>query len=175
MEIYRPLRLTLFIYDLIRLMVMISLLTVFIPLENSGESTVFPILFYAVPNGLFPLMTFFLWIQVVFYKPYIALYMAGKILAVVAVFSWIILGTPAISLAFTVDFQGTLTVIGTTLLLSVGDLLSVLGGAALRKRLSVTEPQGVPVSGSGEAPEYPMPVLNAAGSFPPKNSPEEGK
>jgi hypothetical protein len=141
MEPYRPLRLIFFIYDLIRLVVMTSLLMAFLPPVGSAEGGLFPYVFYAVPNGLFTLMSFFLWIKLNSYKPFIALYMAGKILAVVAVFSWLIFSLPHLADILSVNSQGTFTIMGTALLLSVGDALTVLGGAVLKKRIQRGSPQ----------------------------------
>jgi hypothetical protein len=135
MEPYRPLRLIFFIYDFIRLVVMTSLLMAFLSPAASEGGGVFPHVFYAVPNGLFPLMSFFLWLRLDAHKPYISLYMAGKILAVVAVFAWIIFTLPHIPGILPGDAGGTFTVIGTALLLSIGDALTVLGGAMLKKRI----------------------------------------
>jgi hypothetical protein len=140
MEPYRPLRLIFFIYDLFRLVVMTGLLMTFLPLTPSNAGGVFPHVFYAVPNGLFTLMSFFLWLRLDAYKPYIALYMAGKILAVVAVFSWLIFSLPHITDALSggtlsADSQGTFTIIGAALLLAAGDALTILGGAVLKKRI----------------------------------------
>jgi hypothetical protein len=131
MEPYRPLRFTFFIYDFIRLIVMTRLLMALGSEGNGG----FPYIFYAAPNGLFPLMSFFLWIRLNAYKPYIALYMAGKILAVVAVFAWLIFSLPNIADILSANNQETYTVIGTVLLLSAGDTLTVLGGAVLKRRI----------------------------------------
>jgi hypothetical protein len=135
MEPYRPLRLIFFIFDFIRLAVMIRLLMVFVPPAGSGESGVFPYVFYAVPNSLFPLISFFLLFRLNAYKPYIALYMAGKILAVVAVFAWLIFSLPHIRDALVAVPRDAFTVIGTVLLLSAGDAFTVLGGAILKKRI----------------------------------------
>ncbi|GHV74314.1 hypothetical protein AGMMS49940_16160 [Spirochaetia bacterium] len=118
MEPYRPLRLIFFIYDFFRLLVMTRL-------PDTGG--LFPYVFYAIPNGLFTLMSFFLWLRLDAYKPYIPLYLAGKILAVVAGLSWLIFSP--------VNSEGTDTIIGTVLLLSAGDILTVLGGAVLKKRI----------------------------------------
>jgi hypothetical protein len=135
MEPYRPLRLILFIYDFIRLMVMTSLLMAFLPLASSNAGGLFPHIFYAIPNSLFTLMSFFLWLRLDAYKPYIALYMAGKILAALAVFSWFIFSVPHIAEVLSVNSAGTFTVMGTVMLLSAGDVLTILGGAVLRKRI----------------------------------------
>ncbi len=132
-------RLIFFIYDFIRLVVMTSLLVAFIPPGGSGEGGIFPHVFYAVPNGLFPLMSFFLWIRLEAYKPYIALYMAGKILAVIAVFAWLAFLLPTIKGDLIGIPRGIFTIIGTALLLSAGDALTVLGGAVLKKRILVVE------------------------------------
>jgi hypothetical protein len=154
MEIYRPLRLILFIFDLIRLLVMISLLTLFVPM-GSGDGKVFPYLFYAVPNGLFPLITLFLWLRLSYYQSYIALYMAGKILAVVAVFTWLVFSIPGIDQVLPVDVPGTFAVTaGATLLLALGDALTVLGGVILKKRLLDADAEAPQEKAlPGEAPE----------------------
>jgi hypothetical protein len=121
MEPYRPLRLILFIYDFIRLIVMTRV-------PDTGG--LFPYVFYAVPNGLFTLMSFFLWFRLDAYKPYIPLYLAGKILAVIAVLSWMI---------FSLSQLANDLLIGTVLLLSAGDALTVIGSALLKKRIRRVE------------------------------------
>jgi hypothetical protein len=92
-------------------------------------------------------MSFFVWLRLDAYKPYIALYMAGKILAVVAAFSWLIFSLPLIP-----GIQGTDTLIGTVLLLSFGDILTVLGGAVLKRRIrgGKTRKRKLPVSEEGK-------------------------
>jgi hypothetical protein len=80
-------------------------------------------------------MSFFLWIKLNSYKPFIALYMAGKILAIVSVFTWLIFSLPHISGALSAGGRGTFTIVGTALLLSAGDALTVLGGVVLKKRI----------------------------------------
>jgi hypothetical protein len=153
MGTYRPLRLVFFVYDSIRLAVMTSLLVTFMQPASLHESGLFPYVFYAVPNGLFPLMSFFLCVNLSAYKPFLALYMAGKILAVVSVLAWIIFSLPRVSLVFSGDGHSIFAVVGTALLLSVGDALSVLGGAVLKKRIvdaaSVDSgPENVPEEGN---------------------------
>jgi hypothetical protein len=139
MEPYRPLRLIFFIYDFIRLIAMTCLLAAFLPPAPSHTAGLFPSVFYAVPNGLFPLMSFFLWLRLDAYKSYIPLYIAGKILAVVAAFSWLVFSLSRISDILSAGTQGIDTIIETVLLLSFGDALTVLGGAVLQKRIRRTE------------------------------------
>jgi len=135
MEVYRPLRIVLFGYDLIRLIVMVSLLVSFVPLNGAQDEGVFPHLFYAVPNGLFPLITLFLYIRVSLYKPFIPLYLAGKTLAMVAVFAWIIFSRQLIAQALAVNTDGTISIVGAAMLLAIGDFLSIVGGVILKHRL----------------------------------------
>ncbi|GHV28524.1 hypothetical protein AGMMS4952_12410 [Spirochaetia bacterium] len=118
MEPYRPLRLILFIYDFIRLVAMARI--------GGFEGGVF---LYAVPNALFTLMSFFLLLRLDTYKPYIPLYLAGKILAVVAFFSWLIFSSSQIQIIDSL-------LLGAVLLLAAGDILTVLGGTILKKRIS---------------------------------------
>jgi hypothetical protein len=135
MGTYRPLRLVFCVYDFIRLVVMTSLLVRFVQPASSPDGGVFPYVFYAVPNGLFPLMSFFLCVNLGLYKPFIALYMAGKTLAVVSAFAWLMFSLPRLSVSFFEGSRSTFIVAGAALLLSVGDALSVLGGAALTKHM----------------------------------------
>jgi hypothetical protein len=135
MGTYRPLRFAFFIYDSVRLVVMISLLTSFGQPGSPPGGGVFPYVFYAVPNSLFPLMSFFLWVKLGGYKPFIALYMAGKTLVVVSALAWLVFSFPRISASFFEAGRSTFIVAGTVLLLSAGDALSVLGGAVLRKHI----------------------------------------
>jgi hypothetical protein len=148
MEPYRPLRLILFVYDFIRLLVMTSLLMAFAQPAGSEAGGAFPHVFYAVPNGLFPLMSFFLWRGLSAYKPYIALYMAGKILAAVAVLSWLAFSLPQIADALSSGGRGAFAIVGTALLLCAGDTLTVLGGAVLQKKIR----NAAPPLGTGVAP-----------------------
>jgi hypothetical protein len=162
MGIYQPLRLVFFIYDFFRLIIMTSLLVMFGQLMSSNESGLFPYVFYAVPNGLFPLMSFFLCVNFRAYEPYIALYMAGKILAVVSVLAWFVFSLPRIALSFSAGSRSTFAVAGTVLLLSVGDALSVLGGAVLKKQIpDATAP------GKAEIP-------SESADLGPDEAPEEG-
>jgi hypothetical protein len=159
MGTYRPLRLVFFIYDFFRLVIMTSLLVMFSQLSSSNESGVFPYVFYAVPNGLFPLMSFFLCVNFRDYRPYIALYMAGKILAVVSVMAWFAFSFPRIALSFAAGSRSVFAVAGIALLLAVGDAFSVLSGALLRKQIQ----DG---AAPREIPADPEPVDLGPGTVP---------
>jgi hypothetical protein len=158
----KPLRFIFFIYDFFRLIVMTGLLVRFAQPVSPHEGGLFPYMFYAVPNGLFPLMSFFLCVNLGAYRPFIALYMAGKFLAVVSVFVWLVVSLPRISASFLAEGRSVFIVTGAALLLSIGDALSLLGGAALQKHATdVAAPRepGLPLDrgstnlGAAEVPE----------------------
>jgi hypothetical protein len=124
---------------------MVSLLVSFVPLNAEGEG-VFPHLFYAVPNGLFPLITLFLYIRISLYKSFIPLYLAGKTLAIVAVFAWIIFSRQLIAQALAVNTEGTISIVGAAMLLAIGDFLSIAGGVIVKHNQDQASPaeSGVP-------------------------------
>jgi hypothetical protein len=78
---HRTVRTAVFIYDCSRLLFLLGLLP-----QNAGAA--FPILVYAVPNALFPLMSFFLLIRLEASRAYIPLYMTGKILSISVMALW---------------------------------------------------------------------------------------
>jgi hypothetical protein len=107
-------------------------MTVF--LSRLEEENLFPYLVYTVPNALFPLMALFVWINIERYRPYISLYTAGKIIAVVSFLAWFIL-----SFGVFRDFVPTgrtdQILLGGAFLLLAGDMLSIAGECALIFRL----------------------------------------
>ncbi|GHT96035.1 hypothetical protein FACS1894141_5680 [Spirochaetia bacterium] len=139
MNVYRPLRVTLFFYDLLRLIVLLQLWMSFAPLIGdsgfSGDVTAggFPALVYIAPNGLFPLMALFLWRRLSEYKAYITLYIAGKIISIVVFLGWFISSLQTIALAIN---EETLLVLGGWLFLTFLDAFSVLGAFLLKNRLN---------------------------------------
>jgi hypothetical protein len=139
MKLYRPLRISLFLYDLIRLILMISLFSVF-GLSLAGEETgVFPYLVYAAAHALFPLMTLFLWLQYSAYESYIFLYIAGKAIGIVSIFAWIISSFQNILVSLAAGTEGTPVIMGSALFLAAIDALSIWGGVLLKNKLYRTE------------------------------------
>jgi hypothetical protein len=139
MKIYWPLRISLFLYDLIRLILLISLLSVFDLSREGGGSGFFPYLVYAAPHALFPLMTLFIWIQFPVYESYIFLYMAGKAIGIVSVFAWIISSFQNILVSLAAGTERMPVILGSALLLAVTDALSIWGGVLLKNKLYRTE------------------------------------
>jgi hypothetical protein len=128
------------------------------------EVNLFPYLVYTVPNALFPLMALFVWIDLEKYRPYINLYMAGKVITAVSFFAWFILSFGFLRDIVWEDRANQILVSG-AFLLSAGDMLSIAGGCALifrlkrfdaeSKRIAETEADSTadlkecPVSGQG--------------------------
>jgi hypothetical protein len=139
MDVYGPLRVTLFVYDLFRLLILIGVITVFFPLNEILSSGSFPYLLYVVPNALFPLMACFLWLQLASYKPYISLYMAGKTIAVASLVVWYVFSFRALATEALLEMLGSMVLLGVTLFLLVADALSVLGMRLLQNRLRLLE------------------------------------
>ena len=135
MDVLRPLRAGLFIYELFRLLLLVVFLVV-APLEDSfpmGNSvSTFPYVIYLSANALFPLMALFVWLRPEEYHNYLPLYMAGKIIGGVSFYVWEIFSSR--------QFLGTenvvtgLILVGGIAFLSLADILSVWGAWTLRNR-----------------------------------------
>jgi hypothetical protein len=128
MEIYRPLRAALFIYECVRLAFLIWAFCFLQPGDGAG---VFPWLVYAVPNDLFPLMTLFLWRQFSRYGAYMPLYVSGKCIALVSLIIFCIFSRQNMFNALYLRAPGIMMIVGGLLFLLAGDMLSAAGGLAL--------------------------------------------
>ncbi|GHT77832.1 hypothetical protein FACS1894130_03420 [Spirochaetia bacterium] len=135
MHVYRPLRGAILIYDLLRLVFMIRVIVMFAYPQEAKEALAFPLLVYIAPNALFPLMVLFLLLKPEEYRPYILLYMAGKVLAVAANLGWVIFSSSGVLSALGSFYDGSRTVqiLEFTLLLIALDGLSVFGGHLLNQ------------------------------------------
>ncbi|MDR2518572.1 MAG: hypothetical protein LBD13_04070 [Spirochaetaceae bacterium] len=153
MHIYGPLRASLFIYDIIRLILMAA--AALEPLrEPSGTGTsaegLFPYAVYVVPNALFPLMTYFLLIRLALYRAYLPLYIAGKIIGAVSIIGWAAFSlrpfipsaadaveSPSFFALFALSAaeRSLILVSGIMLLIAAGDALSAFAGLALNHKL----------------------------------------
>ncbi|MDR1057947.1 MAG: hypothetical protein LBL43_00210 [Treponema sp.] len=134
MEIYRPLRGALFVYELLRLAALIGLFTILAPQEGAGGAS--PYLVYMTANGLYPLMALFLWRDMNHYRHYLPLYGAGKALGVFCFYIW---GFFMLKSIFEAAGEGSPTFmlpvrrfmdllrLGGSFLISLGDLFSLLG------------------------------------------------
>jgi hypothetical protein len=142
----------LFIYDLIRLAVMVGLLQVFLRgRENSGAG-VFPYLPYAAPNALFPLMALFIWVDPETYRVYFPLYMAGKTVGIGAFIGWTLFSLNSAAVTVLVDNPPLVMALGLGLFLVLADIGAILGVRALSKaagREGPVSPDGETGDGGG--------------------------
>jgi hypothetical protein len=131
MPVYRPLKISIFIYDLLRLAGMLWVLPLLMPTPQSESGVSFPLLVYTAPNALFLLAVFFLLVRFEQYRPYTYLYIAGKTVAVTANIGWFFFSLRRLTPALVESVTETLLVLGFLLLLAGLDALSVLGMSAL--------------------------------------------
>jgi hypothetical protein len=136
MEIYRPLRAALFLYECIRLVVLMGVFVLLRPGDGTGA---FPWLVYAVPNALFPLMALFVWRRFSRYGAYVPLYVSGKCIALAAIFGFCLFSRRDVYTAVYLRNPGVFIILGSLLFLLFGDLFSAAGGLALAKKLQKGE------------------------------------
>jgi hypothetical protein len=144
MEIYRPLRRVLFIYELFRLVLLIGIFAILVPWKETGGGGAFPYVAYMTANGLYPLMALFIWRDLKHYRKYLPLYGAGKVLGVFCFYVWgffmlkSILGASGEGVSsFRAPVRQSLGLLrlGGSFLISLGDLLSILGCWILYSKL----------------------------------------
>ncbi|MDR0323883.1 MAG: hypothetical protein LBI12_05495 [Treponema sp.] len=89
----------LFIYECIRIILIFALMFR-LPLQNF-----IPVLAFAAPNALFPLMSLFICLNISRYKTFIPLFIAGKCIGIFSLLGWsIIAKIPAIMIITGVPF-----------------------------------------------------------------------
>jgi hypothetical protein len=140
MNVCRPLRLALFFYECIRLFLILGLWSLFLPLEGGAKSL--PCLMYAAPNALFPLIALFMWRDLPVYRVYLGLYTAGKIIILAAFYAWGLFAIQGLVRegggGFGIMTAGRVFIRG-TIVLAVGDILSILGGWILNSKIKQAE------------------------------------
>ncbi|MDR2792935.1 MAG: hypothetical protein LBB61_04615 [Treponema sp.] len=78
MDAHKPLRLVVFLYELIRFIDMVKEMRFFLFINEIIQPDNLQLLVWFAPNMLFPLMTFFLFLSLDTYMSYFPLYIAGK-------------------------------------------------------------------------------------------------
>jgi hypothetical protein len=152
MNVHRALRGILFLYELLRLLILAVLFGVFSPLEGAVSSTFFPYLVYVTPNALFPLITLFMWLRPVDYRNYLPLYMAGKVIAAAAFYGWsfFVLRPSGLENLMMTDLTEKVALLGGSFALNLCDILSVFGSWLLaRKTNRKEEAAGLLTGGNG--------------------------
>ncbi|MDR2102421.1 MAG: hypothetical protein LBP43_07605 [Treponema sp.] len=139
MDVYRPPLAVLFIYEVVRLMLVVGITVGFMPPEGSGMHQLFPYVVYVVPNALFTLMALFLLLRLEVYRSYLALYMAGKTIAVVSAVVWAVFSVQTILESLYIGSIDSLALLGIVCCLVFTDLFSILGTGFLQNRLRKAE------------------------------------
>jgi hypothetical protein len=135
MNIYRPLRFCLLIYELVRLLTLLWVAEGAAPQED-----LFPWLVYGTANVLFLFMALFLLLDMSWYRPYIPLYTAGKMLAAFSAAGWVFFSRVQLTLAIVEGGPGILALLGGVLGIAGGDLLSAAAALALGQKLKDWKP-----------------------------------
>jgi hypothetical protein len=131
---YRPLRGGIFVYDVLRLIVMLETAVLFALPVDGSEGAAFPLLAYMAPNALFPMMALLFWLRPEEYRPYIFLYIAGKIVGIMANLGWLAFSVKnaALDVMIRGNFSSRLF-LGLVLVMVFLDGLSLLGGFLLNR------------------------------------------
>jgi len=119
MDIIRPLRAGLFVYECLRLLTLVIFLLTS-PFEGSIGG---PYSVYMSSNALFPIMALFMWIGYEEYRNYASLFIAGKVIAMVSFFVWEVFSF--IEFAGSRNATGNLVFFGGSALLCLADTISV--------------------------------------------------
>jgi hypothetical protein len=130
MKIYRPLRFCLFLYEIIRLFTLLWIVG-----AAASREDMFPWLVYGTANALFLFMALFLLLDLSWYRSYLPLYTAGKMLAAFSAMGWIFFSRVQLTLAVMEGSPGILTLLGGVLGITGGDLLSAAAALALGQKL----------------------------------------
>jgi hypothetical protein len=130
MSVFRPLKVVIFLYDLIRLPALLWVLPALLVMPETAGDIGVPLAVYAAPNALFPLMALFLLLKPAEYRPFVPLYLAGKAAAVAANLGWFFASVGRLRAALPGGVYGVLYTLGFLLFLAVLDALSVLGMSA---------------------------------------------
>jgi len=136
MDVHRPLGAGLFLYECLRLLMLVFFL-LFASFESasSGYYTV-----YMTSNALFPLMALFIWLKPDEYRSYTTLYMAGKFIFLISYYLWEIFTLRG----FIRDENSikNIVLLGGGTLISLADILSVWGAWTInRKYRGATAPE----------------------------------
>jgi hypothetical protein len=154
MNEYKPLRAVLFFYEVLRVLLLAGLFVFFSPLEGAAKGGVFPFLAYVTPNALFPLMALFLWMRPEEFPSYVPLYLAGKVIAVIAIYAWgALVFVPALALPLlgveVGDVTAAIALLSGGFIISLGDALSILAGSVLKRKTKSPNPPAAEAGDNG--------------------------
>lgn len=143
MNISKPLPVALFVYEVLRLLALAAFMFM-VSAVDGGDTALggvfFPHIVYISSSALFPLMTLFIWLKPDEYRSYLTLYVAGKTIAVVSFFVWMIF-FPRGDLAI-VAVMSNMAILGASILINMADALSVWGAWTLKNKYRRAESGG---------------------------------
>ncbi|MCL2092847.1 MAG: hypothetical protein FWH12_01510 [Treponema sp.] len=128
MNLSKPLRAGLFFYECARFILLLVLL-----LAMPQGGTVNRIAIYLSANALFPLMILFVWVNPREYRPYLSLYMAGKLIVLVSFFAWELFSAGNFS-GFNAIMRN-MVYVAASLILCLADILSVWGAWTIKNNI----------------------------------------
>jgi hypothetical protein len=122
----RSLRFLLFVFDALRLVAVVSVLSALRALFSGpgGASFGVPAVAFAAPQALFPLMALFSWIDPARYAPYPPLYAAGKTISATALAAWLIDSADDALLALGLGNTGVILLVAVAALVLLYDLVA---------------------------------------------------
>ena len=128
MDGYKPLGAGIFVYECLRLLVLVVFLLI-ASLEASfnGAYSV-----YMSSNALFPLMALFIWLKPQEYGNYLSLYVAGKIIALISFYVWEIMSFRGFVRGE--DPVKNIIFLGGGALVSLSDIIAIWGAWAFNKK-----------------------------------------
>ncbi|MDR3192422.1 MAG: hypothetical protein LBT87_05100 [Treponema sp.] len=138
MKIYRPLRFCLLFYEAVRLFTLLWVVGSVAPQEKA-----FPWLVYGTANALFLFMALFLLVDMSWYRSYIPLYTAEKMLAAFSAVVWVFFSRVQLTSAIMEGGPEILVLLGGVLGIAGGDLLSAAAALALGQKIKDWKPSEI--------------------------------
>lgn len=137
-------RLVLFLYDVVRLVVIVGIMTQLGKLSLADAS--YPYLVYASSQALFPIMTWFMYTDAEKYFAYFSLNIAGKGIYILLSGLWAFFVISQQSAAIFLDL---FICLGLTLIILFTDIISIIGMVFVRKGLKKISPGSDDISSGG--------------------------
>ncbi len=132
MNTYKPLRFFILLYEVLRFIALISVLGFSLISEQNLKGIIVILL---SPQVLYVLMTLFIFFDMITYKQYLPLYVAGKVLSIWCTLLWIAFSFKNLVSEILID-ERTIKIVGVALLfLILLDVISVICGELLRRKI----------------------------------------
>jgi hypothetical protein len=132
MKRFRFLQLVLFLYDLVRLIVIVGIIAQLGKVSLLNGS--FPYLVYSSSQALFPIMTWFIYTDAEKYLAYFPLNIAGKGVNILLSAIWVFHAASEISSSMSFEL---FLCLGLTLIIVFTDIMSILGMIFIKKDNSI--------------------------------------